>query len=138
MLKGDWILLVLAEVDFLSPVQLQKALFVIGDKLCPEGFYEFEPYDYGPFCKEVYAEASTLEIAGFVQVDHSNQRSYRTYSATPLGYERASNLKRELSERERAFVEKVVAWVRRLPFQKLVSSIYKAYPHMKANSVFQD
>jgi uncharacterized protein YwgA len=87
MVPKDWTLLVIAAAagNAVSPVQLQKALFVLGDKLeLPAGErYLFEPYDYGPFCKAIYSDAESLESKGLVLVEHGGR--FRHYFATAAG-----------------------------------------------------
>jgi hypothetical protein len=67
MVPKDWTLLGLAAArgQSLQPVHLQKALFLLGreltlDQLRVDRFYQFEPYDYGPLCSAVYADADAL------------------------------------------------------------------------------
>ena len=51
-----------------SPVQVQKLLFLVdreGEKLVGGKHFNFVPYDYGPFDREVYDElARILHEAG--------------------------------------------------------------------------
>src|SRR5580692_8884957 len=54
------VVLSLAEGAPFTPVQIQKALFLASDKV-PEAFelgsrYDFQPYDYGPFDRQVYSD----------------------------------------------------------------------------------
>lgn len=139
MSPKDWTLLVIAAAGgrALSPVQLQKALFLIGEKLVlpPSDRYEFEPYDYGPFCARVYSDAEQLERDGFVEIGYG--RPYRLYCATPEGIDRADSLRKQLESRERAYLDEVVSFVRRLTFKQLVEAVYAAYPRMRANSVYR-
>ena len=56
-----------AEGDPISPVQLQKIAFLVGQECAefvPNSYYKFVPYDYGPFCIEIYRDAKELERAG--------------------------------------------------------------------------
>ena len=62
MTRQDWLLLVLAAADGkpLSPLQLQKSLFLVGydlARLVGSDFYTFRPFDYGPFDAAVYRDA---------------------------------------------------------------------------------
>jgi hypothetical protein len=65
MERKHWTLLVLAAAggDPLTPVQLQKTLFLL-EKERPEvsgrNYYRFTPYAYGPFDSRVYADAEIL------------------------------------------------------------------------------
>ena len=71
---------------------------------------------------------------GLVHIEHS---TYKQYSASPAGRQRASELERELPPDVVDYVHRLVTWARGLSFNELVSAIYQAYPEMKANSVFQ-
>src|SRR4051794_25370784 len=79
MEKKDWLLLVLAAAkkNGLTPVQLQKSLFLIGAEI-PEsirnGFYNFVQCDYGPSDKAIYADAQTLEAAALIRTAHKSTR----------------------------------------------------------------
>jgi len=144
MTRSDWILLAInaSPKRTLSPVQLQKALFLFSMNLSDsqrktEQFYNFEPYDYGPFDRSIYDDADRLVSAGEVSISESTSR-YRTYSATPAGASRAEELCRVLHADVLDYVRRVVTWVCSLSFNGLVKAIYREYPAMRANSVFQD
>jgi hypothetical protein len=141
----DWTLLVInaAKQGSLEPVQLQKALFLVSRNVNPsqllaERFYDFSAYDYGPFCGEIYTDAEALERDGLVLIQRPPITRYKLFSITEAGQRRAEELRAKIPERTLDYVERVVAWTRGLTFNQLVSAIYKAYPEMKENSVFQD
>jgi len=142
--RKDWALLVItaAKERPLSPVQLQKSLFLLSQELTAQEkqcahFYEFVPYDYGPFASEIYSDAELLEAEGQAKIVRPHN-SYRQYQLTPEGLERAEALRATLSPSALSYLDKVVDWVQQLSFDALVKAIYKAYPEMKANSVFRD
>ena len=63
----------------LAPVQLQKALFLIGQnldvtKLTAPKFYDFRPYDYGPFSAAVYCNADQLKSEGLLEIRRPTPR----------------------------------------------------------------
>jgi hypothetical protein len=138
---GEWAMLVIAAAEGqpMTPVQLQKALFVVGKNLdLGNGFYRFEPYDYGPFCKQIYADAEGLERAGLVRITTpQGPWEYKEYLATADGLQRAKELRARLTPKQRDYVGRVVGWVRGRSFKELVTAIYEAYPEMAANSVFK-
>ncbi len=145
MTPQDWTLLVIAAASGkpVQPVQLQKALFLISRGLNAQqrqtdAFYEFTPYDYGPFSSDVYRDAEALEESGFVKIVRPPETRYREYSVTATGMERAQELRRSLGAPAAGYLQRVVDFVRALSFNALVSAIYKAYPEMRANSVFQE
>jgi hypothetical protein len=121
-----------------SPVQVQKLLFLI-DRQIPDlvdgPHFDFQPYHYGPFDRTVYQVLTGLAVRGFVDVDTAAPR--RTYSLTPEGLREAERLFAALPLRAQDFITRTSEFVRRLSFAQLVSAIYKAYPEIKANSVFQ-
>ena len=138
-----WTLLVLASAAGgpLSPVQLQKSLFLVDRNLTRAqrgggSFYSFRAYDYGPFDSAVYADAATLQTDGLAVITEP-AASHRTYSATPAGLEFAGPLRGALDPEVVDYLDRVVAWVRSMPFTELVKAIYAQYPEMKANSIFR-
>lgn len=145
MTPKDWTLLVIAEAGEhpVQPVQLQKALFLISRNLHPRDlaapkFYAFSPYDYGPFCSQVYADAERLETEGLVVISRPPETRFKTYRATEAGFQRASALKSALSSQATTYLTRVVEFTQSHTFNELVSAIYEAYPEMRANSVFQE
>jgi uncharacterized protein len=125
--KKEWTLLVIALAGRrpLSPVHLQKSVFLIGqllpNEVLPEDYYEFVPYNYGPFCTEVYADAETLAEEGLVQISYVAAHSYSQYAATPEGIEEGGRLYTLLPPREAEHVKLIVDWVRAQSFSGLVS-----------------
>lgn len=140
MKPKDWTLLVLTATKghSLSPVQLQKALFLIGENLHPKGFYTFSAYDYGPFCSEVYVDAEELEAEGLASITRTAPRTYREYFATALGARRAAEIRKQTPPGALQYLDHVVEWILPLSFDALVRAIYRRYPAMRANSVFKD
>jgi len=142
MNRKDWTLLAIsfARGEPLSPVQLQKTLFLLGETLASAvgpDFHHFEPYNYGPFSRTVYDDVTQLASDGLVRMDCQPGRSWVEYAATPEGLEQAAELKKAASGTALAYLEAVVGWARSLSFQQLVRAIYKLYPEQRANSVFQ-
>ena len=144
MRRKDWTLLVIAAArgESVSPVQLQKALFLIAENLTPgqrgtTSFYHFVAYDYGPFDQTAYADAEVLEREGLIRI-YSQPYRYRVYVSTPTGSNRAEVLRQELAVEVVEYLDRVVDWVRSLSFNDLVRAIYRSYPQMKVNSVFAE
>lgn len=140
MKRQDWTLLAISFANGrgLSAVQLQKALFLLEQDLPKEigkGFYNFVPYNYGPFDAAVYKDADQLALQGFVNISQPTGR-YNVYNVTPEGALRAKQLEDEAPPRALKHLRNIVAWVQGLTFAELVRAIYTRYPAMKANSVF--
>ena len=124
-----------------APVQVQKLFFLLdenlGDILGGRQF-EFNAYDYGPFDKAVYSELEILKNLGLVDiVDIGPSHGRRRYSLTPRGQEAGQLALSNLPESVGEYIRDLSSWVRSLSFAQLVGAIYKAYPQMRENSIFQ-
>jgi len=81
MERADWALVVIdaAKPKSLEPVHLQKILFLLDKNLKPkhlkvDRFYRFRPYDYGPFCSDIYGDVEALAESGLVQATPAQWR----------------------------------------------------------------
>ena len=123
---------------FHTPVQVQKLFFLIDrniSHLIGGPFFSFEAYNYGPFDAAVYRVLEGLNTEGLVEIakDGTMNMYGLTDDGRNVGDEVLSNLEHETAK----YIKDVSKFVRSLSFSKLVSAIYKAYPEMKQNSVFQ-
>lgn len=125
-----------------APVQVQKLFFLLDENLSNVSGgsqFAFEPYDYGPFDKAVYRELEALQSKGLVNIEQVGASAgQRRYSLTPGGQQAGEQVLSQLPEFARQYMTNLSTWVRSLSFSRLVGSIYKAYPHMRENSIFQD
>lgn len=124
-----------------TPVQVQKLLFLIQknlpDIVISTDKFDFKPYDYGPFDKEVYAECELLEKEGLLETLTVSGRTWKTYKLSESGCQSGQASLSCLPPSEKKYIQKLSAFVRQLSFSELVSVIYKTYPEMRSNSVFQ-
>jgi hypothetical protein len=144
MERADWTLLTVAAARpySLDPVQLQKCLFLLG-KNCPAvltaPFYNFQPYNFGPFDVAVYQDAERLEAQGRISIFRPQWRKWGEYSIAPAGMQRVERLRREeLDTRIWDYLKRLVEWARSLSFESLVRTVYHHYPEFRANSVFRE
>jgi uncharacterized protein YwgA len=144
MTRTDLLLVVLAlaERRSFTPVQIQKAMFLASDKV-PDAFdsdsrYDFQPYDYGPFDRQVYSDVEGLALQGLAEINQEPGTRWRNYAATEHGITEGRRLATWLTRDQREMLERIVILVRSLSFNDLVSAIYRAYPHMRERSVFRD
>lgn len=141
--KRDWTMLAIALADGnqLSPVQLQKSLFLFKERLpkavLPRKFYKFIPYNYGPFCREVYSDARSLEEQALVMVTDSLELRIRQYAATPAGIRKGKSIADTLPQEVVNHGREIVRWTTAQSFKGLVSAIYREYPKYMANSIFK-
>lgn len=139
--KKDWLLAVLDAGRSLSPVRLQKSLFLIGMKAAEsvsDDFYDFVPFDYGPFSAQIYSDASDLEREGLAFIDNPYDRGWRRYGATEAGKERAAELFEKMDDNVAAVIHETVSWVRRQSFASLVRTVHEQYPEYSVNSIFKE
>ena len=121
-----------------TPVQVQKLLFLVDKRLAPAlggPHFDFQPYFYGPFDRQVYLELEKLAQQGLVEISWTGTR--KAYKLTRQGQERGEEVLATLPEKVRRFLRELSAILRGMSFGELVSAIYRAYPEMKGNSVFQ-
>jgi uncharacterized protein len=136
------VVLAFANGEPFTPVQIQKAMFLTSDKV-PDAFagtarYAFQPYDYGPFDRQVYSDIESLERRGLAQINQNPSSRWRTYAANPQGIAEGRRLSENLASNDVLVIERIVNLVHSLSFNDLVSAIYRAYPHMRERSVFRD
>jgi hypothetical protein len=143
MNRRELLLAILTAADGrpLTPVQLQKATFLVTENLEDivdhgPGF-KFVPYDYGPFDANVYNEAQSLALDDDVVIAPSGRGRWNTYAASEDGLEYGQELLDKLDDEDREYIVRTVKWVRSRTFSSLVKSIYDAYPRMRANSIFK-
>jgi uncharacterized protein YwgA len=139
--RMGWALLVVdaAKPKSLTPIQLQKALFLFGKQMpnaVTSGFYDFLPYNYGPFSKEIYSDMECLRDKGLVEELAKPDQNFPEYAISTAGAGQAVQLRRELPVSATQYLDKLVKWVESQSFQNLLHAVYKAYPDFAVNSVF--
>lgn len=140
--RSSWPLLALvsARGHRLTPIQMQKALFIFGEQFFSslgEAYYHFEPYHYGPYDGAINADIARLKDAGLLVVVESMAHRGRDYELTATGETKAEILLARLPQAQRAQLKRLVDWVQSLSFRELIAAIYKKYPHMAGKSVFR-
>jgi len=122
-----------------SPVQVQKLLFLLDRKIPAHvggPHFHFEPYHYGPFDKTIYRYLEVLEGKGAVEILRDDDLRRRRYRLTAKGQSQGEQVLQALPDQIRDYVKEVAKFVRKASFAELVSAVYRAYPEMKANSIF--
>ena len=140
--RQDWLLLALSKSPggTMSPVQIQKALFLFGQEvggLIGTEFYSFEPYDYGPFDAAIYADLRRLTNEGRVRGEWSPGRSWKNYMLTGAGRKAVLTFETEADARLADFLRRIVEWVTGRSFSDLLRGVYAAHPEFAVNSVFR-
>lgn len=140
MERSDLVLGVMAAGDGAShsPVQVQKLFFLLDrrvGKALGGPFFEFQPYFYGPFDRLVYSELEALALEGHLEIKAETSR--KSYRLTASGQRKGEKVLAQLEPNVVSFIKKLSSAVRQMSFAELVSAVYRAYPEMKENSVFQ-
>lgn len=139
--RPQWILLALqaAPDRGLTPVQLQKTLFLLGTRRPKDvghDYYSFQPYHYGPFDAAVFHDADALAADGEIVIEGGSGATLRRYVLTKAGSEAATQAEDVAPKGAVSYLTSVVAWAQSLSFNELVRAIYEAYPAMREKSVF--
>lgn len=141
MTREELLLATLASVDGeFSPVQIQKTMFLLDRKaasLTGGPHFSFRAYDYGPFDQTIYESLSALRNQGLVVISGDPTSKQRGYGLTTVGREKGKAILAGLAPQISGYISQLAKFVRSLGFAQLVSSIYKEFPEMKANSVFR-
>ena len=142
MTKEEIILAVMSRSDgaSYSPAQIQKLLFLIDKGVGPSlggPFFNFIPYHYGPFDKEIYSLLDSLNVRDLVDIDLTSNNRLKTYRLTIDGQKSGSEIVHNLDQKFQAHLKALDSFVRSLSFKDLLRTIYKAYPEMRVNSIFQ-
>lgn len=143
MNKKEWTLLAISFADdaYLSPAQLQKSLFLFEHnkpRATGSDFYDFIPYNYGPFSSEIYFDVKSLCEEGLVKLGRPVGQRWIGYCITKEGRAYRDSLKANVPREDHVYLSKIVKWARSLTFRQLLSYIYKKFPQYKVNSVFME
>ena len=118
----------------LGRLQVQKSAFLLAEEFegrLPENFYQFKPYMYGPFTRDIYDDVERLSDGPLIEMltgDDGRPR-YRLSGD--------SSWQLSLSQDLQSGVNNVVGWVSRMSFAELVRAIYFMHPEQRENSVFE-
>ena len=136
MEKAKWIFAAL-RIRPLDRIRLMKALFLTWKRSGGNipGFFQFEPYLYGPCSFELYRVLRELEEKGLiVQPPHPIQQ-WAKYYLTERGKEKADSMSRHIDTKILERLKQAVDEVADLDFYKLLAKVYKEAPEFAINSV---
>ena len=135
--KAKWILAIL-EIAPLDRIRIMKALFLLWRRAREiRGFFQFEPYLYGPCSFEVYAVLEKLEEEGLiVQLPHPIPQ-WAKYHLTERGRDQANRAVEEIDRELRHQLEEITREVSRLSFYDLLKRVYDEAPEFAENSVLK-
>jgi uncharacterized protein len=143
--RSDWLLLLLAfkaesDSPALDPIRVQKGMFLLAEEggLPAEERYDFTPYNWGPYCRDVRTDLDRLVGEGYVQARDVPGYSWKRYGLTAAGIDYARHVLREEVEPQHARrVADIKQRVSSPSFNELLDDVYTAYPRMAVNSLFR-
>jgi len=141
--KDKWILLLLHGVGMVKgKTKLQKLIFIMQENLKEhlpdEEYYDFKPYYYGPFSKELLDDAEFLMFQGLIEISEEpvevdgEEVTMPVYKLTKVGREEARKVREQISERISSQILddilRKIAYFNRLSAKKLTEIVHKSYP----------
>lgn len=117
-------------------IRIMKGLFLLsrGGPGELQNLYAFEPYDYGPFDRTVYADLDGLMLAGLVQAEGSLSSNRRTYRLTDSGRARAAEVRGTMEPAVLDAVYETKELVTSMSFNELLRYVYRKHPDMATRS----
>lgn len=136
--KSDWIILILRQAP-LDRMRIMKILFLIWkrSKSGIKGYFNFEPYLYGPCSFELYSELRSLLNQGLITQSPHPVQEWANYYLTSNGKERAEELNKTASQKIIELVEKTAEELSHLSFYNLLKKVYQESPEFAVNSVLK-
>jgi len=123
--RRGWLLLAIAVsgASGLSPVQLQRSLFLVCQKreeqVGPD-FYEFESYGSGSASTALYADIDALVATGDIVKEWVPESSCSTFRLSDAGRARAADFRRKMKKEALEGLEDAVTWVKEQSYQEMV------------------
>jgi uncharacterized protein YwgA len=127
--------------------RLQKLVFLMEQELdevatasldSPD--YNFIPYDYGPFSKELYDDLDSLEEAGLIEVEEEPMADGKVkyiYQLTEQGESWVQNqLVDSSADKAHSLAEHLASEYNDMLLSDLIDEVYAEYPVYAKNSVW--
>src|SRR5664280_124773 len=133
MERADWLLLMLglrvttSPSSTLDPVRIQKGMFLFSQQseVGESEKYEFVPHIYGPYSRELRRDLDTLVEVGAVRETSVDGYSWKAYSLTESGVERAREVLKSSDENEVAVLLAIKERVSQATFTSLLKDVYE-------------
>lgn len=125
-----------AESQPLDRLRMQKGVFLLemGGPASWRQLFEFKPYDWGPYSRDLASSLTNLASDGYLEKDRVPRGRYHAYRTTPLGEDYISE---ELGDHEERFIADVREFVTSRPFAQLLRDVYAAHPEYATRSHFR-
>jgi uncharacterized protein YwgA len=128
-----------SEREPLDRLRMQKGVFLLQMRGRQEWaeLFPFEPYDWGPFSRELANAVTRLLGLGLLEKESLPNRRYGRYRTTAAGERVVDQAAVELTPEEHNFIASVRRLLTERSFTQLLRDVYAAYPDYAVNSRFQ-
>ncbi|ATW87035.1 PadR family transcriptional regulator [Halohasta litchfieldiae] len=127
--------------------RLQKLVFLMEQELEDDSTasldssdYNFIPYDYGPFSKELYDDLDSLEDAGLINMEEEDMADGKVKYSYRLTEEGQSWVQYQLADKSAAtahsLAEDLASEYNGMLLSELIDEVYAEYPEYAKNSVW--
>ena len=141
--------------------RLEKMMFLLQKETAFSGKlqnkFNFEPWKFGPFSREIYEDLDLLASLGLVEAEVQELPSYAEYteedklieqedfepivqklfSLTDRGCRVAEKLRAAISEKDWAEVGQLKKRFEKVPLTRLIQYVYQKYPETTSKSVLE-
>lgn len=144
MERADWLLLLLdgealeaGGTRSLDPVRVQKGMFLLSKIGPARDLYDFSPYHWGPFSRDVYRDLDVLKADGLVRSEPVPGQSWSKFSISAAGSDRARAFAASLDPVQVEWLRKLRRFLTTRSFNKLLRDVYDQFPEFATRSQLQ-
>jgi hypothetical protein len=143
--RREWLTLFVAfegAPDGLDPVRIQKGMFLFAMEagVPARERYGFKPYDYGPMSAAIYRDLDALVERELIERTAVKGKSWSQFRATNLGHEAGRDALAKAQAERRLEAARLLYDIKQrvanLPFNELLTNVYRDYPEYAVKSVF--
>ena len=120
----------------LDRIRVQKGIFLMVQRGSDSwrDLYDFRPYDWGPYCRDLAADLHMLIANNLLRVAGVPESRYGKYVLTSDGQRLAEMFWGHLDLGERRFIAAVRSYVTNKDFNGLLREVYDAFPAYASQS----
>lgn len=141
--RSDWLLLLISRdalgvegPDSLDPVRIQKGMFLLSQRGPARGLYDFRPYNWGPFSRDVYNDLDRLVGLGIAVSEHVPGQSWCRYSLSERGEQRAAEVAVGSDKQSLRWMAELRRFLTARSFGQLLEDVYREFPQYATRSRF--
>ena len=127
-----------AESQPLDRLRMQKAVFLLNQNgpTSWRSLYQFEPYNWGPFCRSLQDDLRRLVDDGKLELRETHPHRYSSYVSTGQGATEAVEILEGLESSTLTFLREIRRFVTTRSFNQLLRDVYGAFPEFAVKSQF--